>query len=74
MNETLKKIRILMIERDIRSDAELARIMGVTPQNLSKKFKRNNFTEEELQEFAEALGCDLEINFEPKKNIENTAN
>ena len=66
MSETLKKIRILMIERDIRSDAELARILGVTPQNLSKKFKRNNFTEEELYEFAEALGCDLEIIFKPK--------
>ena len=55
-----------MIERDIRSDAELARILGVTPQNLSKKFKRNNFTEEELHEFAEALGCDLEIIFKPR--------
>lgn len=66
MNETLKKIRILMIERDIRSDAELARILGVTPQNLSKKFKRNNFTEEELHEFAKALGCDLDIIFIPK--------
>lgn len=68
MNETLKKIRILMIERDIRSDAELARIMDVSPQNLSKKFKRNNFTEEELHEFAEALGCDLEINFSCKES------
>lgn len=66
MNETLKRIRILMIERDIRSDAELARIMGVSPQNLSKKFKRNNFTEDELHEFAEALDCDLEIVFKPK--------
>lgn len=66
MNETLKKIRILMIERDIRSDAELARKLGVTPQNLSKKFKRNNFTEVELHEFAEALDCDLEIVFKPK--------
>lgn len=66
MNETLKKIRILMIERDIRSDAELARILGVTPQNLSKKFKRNNFTEEELHKFAEVLGCDLEIIFKSK--------
>lgn len=55
-----------MIERDIRSDAELARILGVTPQNLSKKFKRNNFTEAELHEFAEALDCDLEIVFKPK--------
>lgn len=55
-----------MIERDIRSDAELARIMGVSPQNLSKKFKRHNFTEEELREFAEALDCDLEIVFKPK--------
>ncbi|KAF5059804.1 hypothetical protein DSECCO2_332240 [anaerobic digester metagenome] len=66
MDDTIKQIRILMIEKGIKSEAALAKLMGITPQNLSKKMKRNNFTEEELHSFATALDCDLEIVFNPK--------
>ncbi len=66
MDDTIKKIRILMAEKGIRTDAQLANLMGITPQNLSKKIKRNNFTEEELHSFADALGCDLSIVFVSK--------
>ena len=58
-----EKIRILLVKRGNLSDAELARRMGTSPQNLSNKLKRDNFTEKDLQEIAAALDCDLEIQF-----------
>lgn len=38
------------------SQAELARKIGTTPQNLNQKVKRNTLTKEELELIAEALG------------------
>lgn len=43
--------------------AALAERTGQTRQNLSNKFKRNNFTESELHAIAVALGCRCEITF-----------
>ena len=37
--------------------------MGTTPQNFNNKMKRDNFSEKDLQEIAEALGLQVEINF-----------
>ena len=45
------------------SEAELARKLGISPQNLNNKMKRDNFTEKDLQEIADALGLKLEISF-----------
>lgn len=50
-----KKIRMALSYAGI-SQAELARRIGTTPQNLHQRVKRNKFTKEELEEIAAALG------------------
>lgn len=57
------RIRILLIKRGNISEAELARRLGVSPQNLNNKMKRDNFTEKDLQEIAAALDCTFTISF-----------
>ena len=57
------KIRILLVKRGNISDAELARRLGISPQNLSNKFKRDNFTERDLEQIAQALNCSLRVSF-----------
>ncbi|MEA4999863.1 MAG: helix-turn-helix domain-containing protein [Candidatus Limiplasma sp.] len=56
-------IRIALVKRGNISESELARRMDISPQNLHNKMKRDNFTEEDLQEIASALGLRLEIRF-----------
>lgn len=43
--------------------SNLADKLGTSRPNLSQKFKRDNFSEKEMQEIADALGCDLQILF-----------
>lgn len=62
MNMT-QKIRILLVTQGNISEAELARRMGITPQKLSYKFKKNNFTIPELEQIANALDCTFETTF-----------
>lgn len=57
-----EKIRILMIKKKV-SVTELASRLGCTSQNLSGKFKRDNFSEKELQEIANAMDCSFEGRF-----------
>ena len=59
----VQSIRIAMVKKGNLSEAELARRVGVTPQNFNHKMKRDNFTEKDLQEIADALGLRLEISF-----------
>lgn len=59
----VETIRIACVKRGNISEAELARRVGVTPQNFNNKMKRDNFSERDLQEIAEALGLRLEISF-----------
>ena len=59
----VQSIRIACVKRGNISEAELARRVGVTPQNFNNKMKRDNFSEKDLQEIAEALGLQVEINF-----------
>ena len=59
----VEAIRIACVKRGNISEAELARRVGVTPQNFNNKMKRDNFSERDLQEIAEALGIRLEISF-----------
>ena len=56
-------IRIALVKRGNLSESELARRMGISPQNLHNKMKRDNFTESDLHEIADALGLKLEIRF-----------
>ncbi len=52
-----ERIRVLLVKRGNISEAELARRMGISPQNLSNKMKRDNFSDRELRDVAAALGC-----------------
>lgn len=54
-----EKIRIL-IKRKKVTISELATLIGTSNQNLSNKLSRDNFSEKELQQIAEALGCTFE--------------
>jgi transcriptional regulator with XRE-family HTH domain len=54
-----EKIRILIKRKKI-TISELAVLTGTTNQNLSNKLTRDNFSEKELQQIAEALGCKFE--------------
>lgn len=64
-----ENIRIALVKRGNLSESELARRMGISPQNLHNKLKRDNFTETDLREIAEALGLRLEIAFiDPETN------
>jgi transcriptional regulator with XRE-family HTH domain len=58
-----ENIRIALVKRGNLSESELARRMGISPQNLHNKMKRDNFTETDLREIAEALGLRLDIAF-----------
>jgi len=57
------KIRILLIRRGNISEAELARRLGVSPQNLNHKMRRDNFTEKDLKKIAAALDCTVSVSF-----------
>jgi Helix-turn-helix. len=56
------KIRILLIKRKMTM-SELADKIETTPQNLSNKLSRDNFTEKEMQAISDALACKLEVAF-----------
>lgn len=58
-----EKIRIMLVKRGNISGAELARRLNTTPQNLSKKLRRDDFSESDLRKIAEVLDCTLEIGF-----------
>ena len=59
----VEPIRIALVTRGNLSESELARRMGISPQNLHNKMNRDNFTESDLRQIAEALGLQLEISF-----------
>ncbi|MDO5326541.1 MAG: transcriptional regulator [Clostridia bacterium] len=66
----VETIRIALVKRGNISESELARRMKISPQNLHNKMKRDNFTESDLQEIAEAMGLRLEIAFYDKETGE----
>lgn len=51
-----EQIRVLCVRSNI-SMAELARRLGVSPQSLSAKMRRESFTISELEKIAEAVGA-----------------
>lgn len=46
------------------SQAALARSIGMTPSNFNQKYKRETFTQEELEQIAAALGAVYVFGFE----------
>ena len=57
-----EKIKIIMGRRGITL-AELGTKTGQSPQNLSNKINRDNFSEKELKEIAEVLDCTFKAGF-----------
>ena len=57
-----ERIRIVLIKRKMTVTA-LAERIGISPQNLTNKLKRDNFTESELREIAAAIDCTFETAF-----------
>ncbi len=53
------KIRTILWERKI-SIKDLAAKIGTSPGNLSNKLTRDNFSEKDLHEIADALNCDYD--------------
>lgn len=58
-----EKIRILLIKRGNISEAKLAELLNTSPQNLSGKMKRDNFTEKDLKQIAKVLDCEYKATF-----------
>jgi transcriptional regulator with XRE-family HTH domain len=57
-----EKIIIIMGRRGF-SISDLAKKTGQSPQNMSNKMSRDNFSEKELKEIAAALDCTFETVF-----------
>ena len=64
-----EKIRIALIKHNM-SVKDLAASIGCTSQNLSGNFKRDNFSEKELAEIADAMGYRFEGKFIDKETGE----
>lgn len=60
-----KLIKKLLVEADINT-VELAKRLNCGTANLYNKYKRNNFSLNELEEIAAACGYTLEISFKEK--------
>ena len=59
---TREKIKIILSRRGM-TQAELADKTEQSPQNLSNKMSRDNFSEKELIAISEAVGCTVKISF-----------
>jgi len=59
---TSEQIRVLCVRTGI-SLSELARRINQTPQNFNSKLKRNNVTQDELNQIAKALNVTYEQYF-----------
>ena len=57
-----EQIKVLCVRTNI-SVSELARRMGMSPQNLNAKLKRETFTIADLDRIAEATGTTFERKF-----------
>jgi len=67
-----QKIRILLVKKDNITEAELARRLNTTPANFNQKMKRDNFSEQDLREIGDVLGCDVKIIFVDRQTGEET--
>ena len=54
-----EKIKILLVKKNI-STVQLAERLHTTPSNIYNKLKRDNFSDQELCDIANALGCKYE--------------
>ncbi len=63
--KTSEKIKILLGRRN-QTISELATILGTSRQNLTNKLTRDNFSENELKDIADALNCEFRSTFTMK--------
>lgn len=54
-----QKLTLALVYRGM-SQADLARKIGISPQNLSYKLKTARMSESDLEMIAEAIGCKIE--------------
>jgi len=54
-----EKIRILLVRRGNMSEAELARRLGILPQNFGRKMKSGKLTNNDLESIASILNCSV---------------
>ena len=57
-----EKIKIIISRRGM-TIAQLAKLTGQSPPNLSGKMSRDNFSQKELKAIAEALNCTYDSHF-----------
>lgn len=57
-----KQIKKILIDEDL-TQGDLAEKIGTSQQNFNAKLKRDNFSNKEMQEIADALGYELKIEF-----------
>lgn len=68
-----KMLKMELLKKDMMAK-DLSEKLGWSPSNLSGKMRRDNFSEKEMQEIAEALECDLKITFTDKKSGKEFSN
>lgn len=51
----------LLLERENKTIADVAGKLGTTRQNISQKLNRNNLTEKDMEQLANAIGYNLDI-------------
>lgn len=61
--DLVEYIRLCLVKKGNMPASELARKSGISPQNLSNKFSRRKFSNEDLEKIAAALNARLEIKF-----------
>ena len=57
-----EKIKVILNRRNM-TIAQLAALTGQSRKNMSNKMSRDNFSEKELREIAEALNCSFSAEF-----------
>lgn len=63
-----RELRKILIDED-KTIGYLAEKLGVSNQNLSAKFRRNNFRIKEVEEMLDLLGYDLEIKINKRNDV-----
>lgn len=68
-----RKIEVILLLRKM-TKAALAEKIGMTAQALRMRFRNDRFSNNELEDIAEALGCDLDFCFTDKETGEKMPN
>lgn len=62
MIDTTKKVKHLMLEKELNI-TQLAKLIGTSQPNLSKKMNKNSLSVSDLVKIAEVTNTKLELNF-----------